>query len=868
MQINILRFGALGPYPGEHVIDFDALGGSALFIIDGPTGAGKSTILDALVFALYADVSGSSSDKQRLRSNFAAATSQSFAEVEFTTAMGRYRVRRTPEFGRPKLRGDGQTTVPATTMIERSTGANSWEPLSTRHGEASLEISRAIGLDKNQFQQTVVLPQGEFATFLRAKSADRQVILERIFATSLYSQIQEKFDEERRAAERDRVASQGRKRDAAQQLIGRLTAHGASAPSYAAEIEQINAIEDATSALVSQAVEQLLAVRRQAVTIAEAELQAAGALARRQAALVANLDKAHELEAKATTASVKFDEAIAARANAVELLAEHQNIIDVVAAAEDCDLEIQKVNEAIGALADLQKRVATMPAQKDEIEQTKCDLFDLRHTIEVLSAERGEVIPTRLQELAAHLRGEQQRVESEVAAAADFQNRLFEQRLAGFSAELSGHLVPGEPCPVCGSLAHPAPREAAVDQVSEQDLAQARAQLERKNATRRQLEGQSAKLEVLLTAEQITEGAVTSTASELTGAVEVDVEVDVDRDLRQLQQRLTEVTEELRQSGLKAVRLGTLQLEQEQAYQRGLAEIADALGADADIPARIFALKAARAAMEMVRRTSIAVSQAAEIKAAAQQAASESDVVVDPEALAEARQLLADCSASEKGLHGVHATLLELADGVAALGAELLAAAVAMDDLDARIGPIIRIADVLNGRGANTMMQPLKAFVVQQMFDEVIAAANIRLSQMLAGRFELVDTEGATGLERLLGLGLEVRDLVTQTNRRTETLSGGETFCASLSLALGLADTVKSHAGGIDIGMLFVDEGFGALDQDRLDDVMAELLKLRADGRTVGVISHVSEMKKIIPERITVVPLASGLGSTLEVSWM
>ena len=165
-------------------------------------------------------------------------------------------------------------------------------------------------------------------------------------------------------------------------------------------------------------------------------------------------------------------------------------------------------------------------------------------------------------------------------------------------------------------------------------------------------------------------------------------------------------------------------------------------------------------------------------------------------------------------------------------------------------------------------MQPLKAYVVQQMFDEVIAAANIRLSGMLAGRFALVDTEQATGRERSLGLGLEIADLVSETNRRTETLSGGETFCASLALALGLADTVKSHAGGVDIGVLFVDEGFGALDQERLDDVMTELLKLRADGRTVGVISHVSEMKKSIMERITVIPLGADKGSTLEVSWM
>ena len=154
------------------------------------------------------------------------------------------------------------------------------------------------------------------------------------------------------------------------------------------------------------------------------------------------------------------------------------------------------------------------------------------------------------------------------------------------------------------------------------------------------------------------------------------------------------------------------------------------------------------------------------------------------------------------------------------------------------------------------------------MFDEVIEAANARLSGMLEGRFALVDTEQAQGRERILGLGLAISDRFTDSVRRADTLSGGETFCAALALALGLADTVRAHAGGIDIGMLFVDEGFGSLDPDRLDDVMAELTRLRADGRTVGVISHVSEMKRSILERISVRPLDPGSGSTLSVSWM
>lgn len=860
MRIHQLRFGALGPYAGEHQIDFDALGGSALFIIDGPTGAGKSTILDALVFALYADVSGSSSDKQRLRSAFADPNSESFAEVEFSTSAGRYKVRRTPEYERPKIKGGGMTMVPPTTIIWRSTGEHAWEPISRRHREADLEIVRAVGLDKHQFQQTVVLPQGEFATFLKAKSTDRQSILERIFATSLYSQIQEQCDEQRRTAERDRQVSQGKVRDAAQKLMGRLTGPAAAHLAFAEEVSKVESVIGEASASVAAVVALIQNSHRQAATHAAVLAEAAQARMAQQEGVFARVSQARALDLAVQEASDQLAGAIEAQGLAIANLAEHSNVIDTANAELEPDRAIQNVDEAIGSLADLAQRAAQLPALKIKIDKSTKSLGELRGQVAKLHDERAAEIPARLQEIAAYLRGERDRVDEAITVSGNYQAALFDQRLSGIAAELAGHLVAGSPCSVCGALVHLSPAVSVVAPVSERDLARAKSELASHTEARLLVERQMSLAQAAM--------ASTSFADAHSPAVrEVEVQ-DIDSILHSLQQRLVEVTRALAETQIREAELLTSIQEQVVVYQRGLTEIEVALGVGADIAGRIGELTTARASIELVRGTRADVSGARQLYERAVTAMAAANVEVDEVIFAQTEQELADAKSDEQRLHGVYVQLRDLADAVDDLGAEFVAAAHDVDDLNERIGPIIRIAEVLNGRGANSLLQPLKAYVVQQMFVEVIAAANVRLSGMLAGRFALVDTEHATGRERSLGLGLEVADLVTETNRRTETLSGGETFCASLALALGLADTVKSHAGGVDIGVLFVDEGFGALDQDRLDDVMAELLKLRVDGRTVGVISHVSEMKKSILERITVVPLGADKGSTLGVSWM
>jgi exonuclease SbcC len=242
-------------------------------------------------------------------------------------------------------------------------------------------------------------------------------------------------------------------------------------------------------------------------------------------------------------------------------------------------------------------------------------------------------------------------------------------------------------------------------------------------------------------------------------------------------------------------------------------------------------------------------------------------------------------SAIEVDVDALEARCQGLQTGLQAARSACDAAAQLVEDLQSRIGhartavtqreavraatqAVMSLANIVKGGEGNALAQPLSAYVVQTMFDEILEAANLRLQAMLDGRFSLKATEQRTGPARLgQGLGLEIVDHRTETIRKTATLSGGESFCASLALALGLADTVRSHAGGVELGMLFIDEGFGSLDGDRLDEVMAELLRLRSDGRTVGIISHVSEMKKGISERIDVTPLGGRLGSTLAVSW-
>ncbi len=194
MRIHSLTMTGIGPYAGREHIDFDAVGASGRFLLTGPTGSGKTTIIDAIVFALYGDVADSAdSSKERIRSTLVGPHTESVIELVFSTGAGVYRVRRTPTYERAKRRGQGTTTQNGTVKLWHLAEVGG-EPLDepvTRVGDADAEIARAVGLSREQFTQTVVLPQGKFARFLRADSSKRQHLLKDVFGTGIYDAIQD-----------------------------------------------------------------------------------------------------------------------------------------------------------------------------------------------------------------------------------------------------------------------------------------------------------------------------------------------------------------------------------------------------------------------------------------------------------------------------------------------------------------------------------------------------------------------------------------------------------------------------------------------------------------------------------------------------
>ncbi|HEY9497240.1 MAG TPA: SMC family ATPase, partial [Intrasporangium sp.] len=217
MQLHRLEMTAIGPFAGTEVIDFGIVGRAGLFLLEGPTGSGKSTIIDAITFALYGKVAQASADVERIHSHHADPREIPVVTLVFETQSGLYRVRRTPRFERPKSRGSGQTVQQPSVKLWRITSPDDLdggELLSTNIGDCDDEITRAVGLTRDQFVQTVILPQGEFATFLRARSEDKGKLLEKVFGTAFFRRVQEEIVEAGRVAQARRQGAVGQIRDA------------------------------------------------------------------------------------------------------------------------------------------------------------------------------------------------------------------------------------------------------------------------------------------------------------------------------------------------------------------------------------------------------------------------------------------------------------------------------------------------------------------------------------------------------------------------------------------------------------------------------------------------------------------------------
>jgi DNA repair protein SbcC/Rad50 len=982
MRLHSLEVRAFGPYAAAQRIDFARLAASGLFLLEGPTGAGKTTILDAITFALYGGLAGTDAAEDRLRSHFAPPDAEPSVTLDFSVAGVLHRVRRVPEHQRPKKRGEGLTTEAAQVHLERREGAG-WVSLTSNKAAAGELITELIGLNRAQFTQVILLPQGEFARFLRAADDERRVLLSRLFGTQIYDRITSWLDQQRAAAQRDRAAASAAIDTAVSAAAEAAGLDGAARGELLGlpPAERATRLKELSADLAGHA-----AVTADGLEVAAArtaELLAAGEQARQRSAVMTRLTTArdrlaghettrdqHEDQAARLTAArraepvrplltalAEADQAVTTAAAALAQLGPGPDA--AVTAAQALD-RAQAAEQAAAALQHLATAETGLPARLATLGGLRQAAADADGQVSALEAAQHE-LPGRIaaldEELAAArllgaglgtLREQQAAVSRRVAAAAqlagleprlaardaalraavdthqalvDEHQRLMEARLAGMAAELAGRLADGVPCPVCGSAAHPAPAQAGDGLVSAADVADAAGRRDAAWGERSRLADEREELAGAVAAcaavaDGGTEAGLTAEADALAGqtAEAEQAAADAGRlaaeltDCRAEQDRVGAQLREAMAARAAAQAQATSAGDDVAVVQRDIAAAAQghpsvaarqaalraAAVADRELAAALDTLAVARAEQARAQARASQESAArgfgqpeqasAALLSPAQQDELATQVTTWTETLAGLRAALAadDLAGLDPGqADQVHTAARDTAAALARAEeaeqeardanhgwagradrldqrlAELARAQQDADRLDEQTAPVISLAGLAKGMDGHRRVA-LTTYVLRHWFGQVVSAANVRLAAMSSGRYELRRTDEAGSRRERAGLTLAVIDRHTGAERSPRSLSGGETFYTSLALALGLADVVKAEAGGVDLDTLFIDEGFGALDTETLDQVMAVIDELRDRGRVVGIVSHVADLKDRVPERLEVRRIQDG----------
>lgn len=1031
MRILRLTMDAVGPFPGHEVIDFEAFSDAGRFLLSGPTGAGKSTIIDAIVFALYGKVSGGrDSSDSRIRSRYASEQAKTEVELIFSTSSGNYKVRRQPAYERVKKNGKGVTKQNAKAWLfkldEQLREVS--EPL-TKTSDVGTEITRIVGLNREQFTQTVVLPQGKFAQFLRSTSKDRQDLLQELFGTAIFEDLQLDLVERAREVKKKQEALNANLRanlevlasllDEAPQLNqerslvyapvpkvdcefdpletawasrfeplapwleqnqrcadlevsafreqeDKLRSEFASQRDLAARQDRYLALTKEHEQLVAQGPAQVQRLAQVQALQALADLkpwheqlkQAQQAVAQRQleqAAVLEQLEPDERVQAvlqrpgdyqSAQALSVQLTAQVAALSPQVELEAglagrrrdlqaktqAHESASTKLAQGRERENQLPtQIASKQELLEQLNEQAATLPAAQLAQEQA-AQALKLAKAHEQLAKDHQQAL--KLQQLVA----------LELKQASQKHKHMLEQWLSQSALNLAQNLVAGEPCPVCGATEHPAPATQGGENISQEQLDQAleevnEAQEELSQASEKvtklaaQLEAQPCQLSPVQAREQLEEAKAALAAAKQAGEqarsckthiTELNAELETLRaDNQAAQTRLAGDAKEIQLLGekiesdaaslscegfesvatkveyLSQLAAGLEQLakagQELSQSQKRAQQAADSFAAQWAQASASFAEHSAKPAApaptdpaetEPTQDTSVAnvqdgYAQACQafagldltaLKAAA--ASYEKSLSINQAALAELEGIeltpppleqiqgqLEQAQAQTQACQTYASTWQAFAGQVNAQLAKLNKLLARRSQASATDAQLLALASAANGD--NQARLTLSAWVLQAHFRQVLVFANERLGVIGAGRYELinVDSEEDTRQQKQ-GLGLAVVDHLSGTTRSPRTLSGGESFYVSLALALALADVVATQNGGIEMNTLFIDEGFGSLDEGTLAEVMDVLSALHSGGRVVGIVSHVSELKRAIPAAVEVRPLLGG-GSTL-----
>ena len=921
-----LTLSAFGPYSAETILELEKLGKGGLYLVTGDTGAGKTTLFDAITYALYDHSSGGVREGAMLRSQYADPKTPTFVELEFEVNGARYTVRRNPEYPRPKARGEGFTTEKADATLTYADG----RPPVTKARDVNAAVLDILGLDYNQFCQIAMIAQGQFTKLLNASTEERSRIFRKLFRTQRYAKLQDRLQEEASRLNQQRLAQntqldsllaglQVAPDDPDADALAALCAQTepATALTLLEELlQRQQAAQEAAAASLADtearldAIQQQLGAARQAAQLARqlAEQQAALDAARpaldaakaesaRHAGDAARLDALTGQVTQARTALNAYDELDALCREQKQ--AQDAAQLDGALAAkrrtqlEALDASLAAADTALAVLVDAPTRQLALQNQAAQLEARSTALDALAQRLADSQKQARQARRAQDAYRAAAAR------QGEARARRDALDRAFLDAQAGLLAQ---ELTEGAPCPVCGSTHHPAravlPRTAPTqvqveqarqaaeeaDRAAQTASAAAQSALAAADEARRSLRRDAEALlpERFAAPEgkpplQLTFALMNTVLSEETAALQAartdctaslrqagaecqhKAQLEADRQAHTRQRPALDRTAAAQSARVQALEQQVLAKQKALPYpQRAQAQAAlDLL--EADRTALRAGMEQAEAALRTAQQNYAAAKAAVDALRSQQAAAQSSAPAQPPETL---REAAAELTAARDAARGQEKQLAARLLPNRRIMEQYRTAAAQHAALEQRAQWVGALAATAGGTLTSKQKIKLEAYIQMDYLDRILRHANLRLMQMTDAQYEL-ERIGAENQRSQSGLDLGVIDHYNGTRRSVKTLSGGESFKASLALALGLSDEVQSAAGGIRLDTLFLDEGFGSLDEESLEQAIRVLAGLTEGDRLVGIISHVGALKDRIDRQVVVHKNRTG-GSTVE----
>lgn len=901
-----LTISAFGPYADSVTLSMDKLGSSGLYLICGETGAGKTTIFDAIAFALYGQASGDTRQGAMLRSKYAGDTTPTYVELTFRYRGKDYTVRRNPEYERAAKRGSKMTTQAADATLTLPDGA-----VVTKVREVNAAVQEILGVDRNQFSQIVMIAQGDFQKLLLSDTATRQKIFRDLFHTRMYQVLQDRLRSDVSAVSRDYEGAEASLR---QYIAGMTCREDSYLLPDVQKARQGNLPAEDTLSLL----EKLLELDRQeeAETASDltetekqlAEAEAEKAIVSQAKELVGNLQK---LENSLKNAETEVETAKKVLDSASQRQPEIAQLEREIPLLEDKLPQYGKLTELTAEIADLQcktengkKKISDgeriLPQKEQELEAGKKTLSDLQgkdallerlnHELSTCRQKQQEL--TELEKLLRQLNAQTRQRDLAIAeyqkaakVFTDAQARETGLRKAYLDAQaglLAAELQEDVPCPVCGSLHHPAPAVLSDSAPTQVQLEEAEAacktaqeKADGKSQAAGTLVGQVQQLsqqyestktallegrEAAAVAAEIAESIRTLEAQTNSIKRELQRKEKLEKDLPQLEQQLKTAREKLQEIKNQLVRAEAA-LEEKEAAKKTLAASLP-YGSEEEAKQVLQQKKKRKTQLENDLNTAketLAQKEKAHSSLLGQygQAKKQLEGMVIPEEAALAEKL-DTLGARKNALQKRQKAVAIRLDTNTKVQENMLTQQKQLQELEEKLKWMKSLSTTANGNLAGKEKIMLETYVQMAFLDRILGKANQRLLAMTDGQYELKRRTYSDQNRSQSGLELDVLDHCNGTTRNVQTLSGGETFKASLSLALGLSDEIESSASGIALDTMFVDEGFGSLDEESLESAISTLASLSGGNRLVGIISHVGQLKNRIDKQIVVKKSRSG----------